>query len=78
MAARRLAPGERVLDIRAAEDVEGYEVRSVMRDGSDERRVLTDTPPRDFIEGWNGEHGEVRVAPLIDTLLRRVRSQKKG
>jgi hypothetical protein len=77
MAARRLAPGERLLRIDGAEGVEGYEVHSRRHDGPPEHRVLTDVAPQGFVARVGGEHGEVRVAPLVEALLLRLRMARK-
>jgi hypothetical protein len=78
MAARKLRPGERILDIRAAGQpgLEGYQVHSLAR-GKPERRVLADTPPERFTSRMADAHGEVRVAPLVDALLRRMRGKRR-
>lgn len=77
MAAKRLAPGERLLDIRAAiEDVEGYEVHSRKAGEAPARGVLTDLPPEHYVERMQERNGEVRVAPLVDVLLARLRAKR--
>lgn len=75
MAARRFHRGERLLDLRSAEQVEGYEVHTRGED-SVERRVLSDSPPSHYTERLAGEHGEVRVAPMVDALLARLRNRR--
>jgi hypothetical protein len=78
MAAKRLAAGERLLDIQAAEQVEGYEVHSRREGEAPERTVLTDTPPERFVDRHPTEHGEVRVAFALDAMLRRLRAKRPG
>lgn len=76
MAARRLRPGEELLDIQAAEHVEGYQVHSRRRDAAPERRVLSDAPPRRFVTRLPDENGEVRVSPLVDAMVLRLRARR--
>lgn len=80
MAAKRFAPGERILDLRSADqaDVEGYEVHSRKPGMAAERGVLTDAPPSPYVERLGGASGEVRVAPMVDALLRKLRLQRHG
>ena len=77
MAAKRLRPGERLLDIRSADaDVEGYEVHSRRQGEAPDRDVLTDAPPDRYVERVPASSGEVRVAPMVDALLRKLRDQR--
>jgi hypothetical protein len=78
MAAKRLRPDERLLDIRSADQVqvEGYEVHSDAPGEVPERRVLTDAPPDRYVERVAEQNGEVRVAPMVDALLKRLRDQR--
>lgn len=78
MAARRFRPGEKLLDLRSAEQVEGYEVHSHRQGQAPERRVLSDAPPGPYTERMPGEHGEVRIAPMVDALMRRLRRGRGG
>ena len=78
MAAKRLRPGERLLDLRSAEqaEVEGYEVHSGRPGDPLHRGVLTDAPPDAYVERMLGPNGEVRVAPMVDALLKKLRDQR--
>ena len=76
MAVRRLAPGEWVLDIRVAEDVEAYEVHSV-REGTVDRSLLTDGTPVEYTERFEGEAGAVHLAPMVDLLLSKLRGRRE-
>lgn len=78
MAARRLRPDERILDIATAEHVEGYEVRSARDGAAVERRILTDAAPAGYVDRLATEHGEVRLAPAVDQLLRRLRAARRA
>lgn len=75
MAARRLARGERLLRIEGAEGFEAYEVHTLAP--GLERRVLTDVAPAAFVSRVPGEHGEVRVAPLVEALMQRLRRARQ-
>ncbi|HEV8359079.1 MAG TPA: hypothetical protein VGR28_01350 [Candidatus Thermoplasmatota archaeon] len=76
MAVYRLARGERLLSLRAAEGLDGYEVHTLDAQGL-KRSVLADLPPRSHVDLLPQEHGEIRVSMLVERLLRRLRTQKK-
>lgn len=75
MAAKRLAKGERLLDVRAAEGIEGYEVHTQL-DGEARRSLLADIPPANYVEALPAQNGEVRVSGLVEKLFRRLRAQR--
>lgn len=79
MAARRLRPGERLLDIRSAEGAnrEGYQVHSVRRDEAPERRILADLPPEDFTSRIAEPQGEVWISPLLESLRQRLHGRRR-
>jgi hypothetical protein len=78
MAAKRLAPGERLLDIRAAEETEAYEVHSGKAGEAPGRSVVQDAPPSRYTSRLADASGEVRVAPLVDALLARLRARREN
>jgi hypothetical protein len=76
VAAQRLQPGEKLVELRAAEGIDGYEVHIQRADGSAAFARLSDVPPGEHTELLPHEHGEVRVNTLVEKLFRRLRARK--
>jgi hypothetical protein len=76
VAAQRLKPGEKLIELRAADGIDGYEVHTQGSDGAARYSRLSDVPPSQHMEVLPHEHGEVRLSLVVEKLFRRLRAQR--